>query len=67
MRIVRPSNLTAEPKIHAGCRKKQRGEWRVPRAVKDVARYDQQVLSQLPAVKAPVERHDDREKNNERE
>jgi hypothetical protein len=67
MRTLRPGNLPAEPKIHAGSRKKQRGEWRIPRAVKNVARQDQQVLSQLPAVKAPVERHDNCEKNNKRE
>ena len=62
---LRPSNLTAEPEIHAGCRKKQRGKWRVPGAVKNIARYHQQVFSQLPSVKAPIKRDDNREEDNE--
>ena len=67
MRTLRFGHLAAEPEIHAGCRKEQRSEWRVPGAVKNVARYDQQILSQLPAVKAPVQRDDNREEDNERE
>jgi len=67
MRTLRFGHLAAEPEIHAGCRKEQRSKWRVPGAVKNVARYDQQILSQLPAVKAPVQRDDNREEDNERE
>src|ERR1700747_1693538 len=58
---LRSGNLTAEPEIHAGCRKEQRGKWRVPGAVKNIARYDQQVSSQLPPLKAPVKCDDNRE------
>ena len=65
MRTLRPGNLAAEPEIHAGCRKEQRGKWRVPGAVKNIARYDQQIFSQLPAMKAPIERDDNREEDNE--
>src|SRR5438874_7699278 len=67
MRTLRFGHLAAEPEIHASCRKEQRSKWRVPGAVKNVARYDQQILSQLPAVKAPVQRDDNREEDNERE
>ena len=67
MCTLRLGHLASEPEIHAGCRKEQRGKWRVPGAVKNVARYDQQVFSQLPAMEAPVERDDNRKEDNERE
>src|SRR2546423_5057706 len=67
MRIFRLGNLAAEPEIHAGCRKEQRRKWRIPGAIKNIARYDQQVFSQLPATKTPVESDGDREEDNERE
>ena len=62
---VRLGNLAAKPEIHSGCRKQQRGKWRVPGAVKNIARYDQQVFSKLPPLKAPVKCDDNREEDNE--
>src|ERR1043166_1400444 len=65
MQTLHLGNLAAEPEIHAGCRKEQGGKWRVPGAVKNIARYDQQVFSQLPSLKAPVKRDDNREEDKE--
>src|SRR5437016_8740882 len=41
-------NLSAEPKIHRRRGKEQRGEWRVPRAVKDVARDYEKIFPRVP-------------------
>src|ERR1044072_6438065 len=62
---LRPGNLPAQPEVHAGCRKEQRRKWQVPGAVKNIARYDQQVFSQLPPLKTPVQRDNNREEDNE--
>src|SRR5215475_4546042 len=61
------SHLPPEPEIHRRCGKKQRGERRVPRAVKNVARDDEKVFPELPAAKAPVKRRYDYVKNDEGE
>ena len=60
-------NPSAEPKIHCRRGKEQRSERRVPRAIKNVARHDEQVLPQVPRPDGPVRGHDHREKNNEGE
>src|ERR1051325_2577124 len=67
MRTLRFGNPATKPEIHAGCRKEQRSKWRVPSAVKNVTRYNQQIFSQLPAVKTPIERDDNRKEDNKRE
>ncbi len=60
-------NLPAQPKIHRGSGKKKRGKWGVPRAIKNVARGHQQILPRIPGTDAPVQRHHDREEDNEGE
>ena len=60
-------DLPAEPEIHRRGRKKKRGKRRIPRAVKNVTGNDEQIFSDLPSAKAPVERDDDYEKNDEGE
>ena len=67
VRTFRPGNPATEPEIHARCRKEQRRKWRVPGAIKNIARCDQQVFSQRPATETPVERDDDYEKDDESE
>ena len=64
---LRFSDLATEPEIHRGGREQERGEWRIPRAVKNVTRNDEQVLAKVPTVQAPVEGDDDYEKNDEGE
>ena len=60
-------HLSAEPKIHRRRGKKQRGEWRVPGAVKNVARDYEKVFSRVPRVNTPVRGDDDYKKDDERE
>ena len=60
-------HLPAEPKIHRGGPEQERSEWRVPGAVKNVARGHQQILSRIPGADAPVQRHYDGEEDNEGE
>ena len=67
MSILRLADLAPEPEIHRRRGKEERGEWRVPRAVKDVARDHEQIFSQIPSTQAPVERNDDYEENDEGE
>ena len=64
---LRLGNLATEPKIHRRGREQERGERRIPGAVKNVTRNDEQVFSHLPSAKTPVERDDDYEKNDEGE
>ena len=64
---MRFADLATEPEIHRGGREQERGEWRIPRAVKNVTRDDEQVLAKVPTVQAPVEGDDDYEKNDEGE
>ena len=64
---LRFGNLAAEPEIHRRSREKQRGERRIPRAVKNIAGDDEQIFSQLPAAKTPVEREDNDIKDNKSE
>jgi len=59
--------LPTEPEIHCGGRKQKRGKGRVPGAVKDVARDNEQIFPQLPTAEAPVESDDNYEKDNESE
>jgi hypothetical protein len=59
-------NSPAEPKIHGGRRKKQRGKWRIPRAVKNVACNYQKIFPSVPGTYAPVSSDDDCKKDDER-
>ena len=64
---LRFGDLPAEPEIHRRRCEKERGEGRIPGAVKNVTRHHEQVFSQLPSAQAPVERDDDYKKNDEGE
>ena len=63
--IFRFADLAPEPEVHRGRGEKERSEWRIPRAVKDVTRDHQQIFSRLPRANAPVKRDDDYEEDNE--
>ena len=60
-----PGHLPAEPKIHRGGGKEQRGERRIPRAVENVARDYEKILPRIPGTDAPVRGDDDYKKDNE--
>ena len=59
------ANLPAQPKIHRGGRKEERGKRWVPRTVKNVTCDHEQIFSRGPGMDAPVRGHDDDEKDNE--
>ena len=61
------ANDPAELEIHRGRGKEERGERRIPRAVKNVARDHEQVLARLPGPDAPIRAHHDREEDDERQ
>src|ERR1700745_310707 len=54
-----PAHLPAKPKIHCRCRKEQRRERRIPRAVKNVASDYEKVLPRIPGTYAPIGGDDD--------
>ena len=58
---------SAEPKIHCRCGKEQRGKWRVPRAVKNVACGHEEILPRVPGTHAPIGGDDDYKKDDEGE
>jgi hypothetical protein len=58
---------SAKPKIHRCRGKEQRGKWRVPRAVKNVARDHEEIFPRVPGTHAPVDGDGDRKKDNEGE
>ena len=60
-------NLPAQPKIHRGSGKKERGKRWIPGAIENVARGHQQILPCIPGADAPVQRHYDGEEDNEGE
>ena len=60
-------HLTAKPKIHRGGPEQERSERWVPRAVKSITGYDEQIFPRLPRTNAPVNSDDDYEENDERE
>src|SRR6266496_189284 len=60
-------HLSAEPKIHRRRRKEQYGEWRVPRAVKNVARDYEKIFPRVPRTNTPVGGDDDYKKDDERQ
>ena len=60
-------HLTAKPKIHRGGPEQERSEGRVPSAVKNITRYDEQIFSGLPRTNTPVGSDNDHKENNERE
>ena len=57
-------HLTAKPKIHRGGPEQERSEWRVPRAVKYVARDHEQILARFPGTDRPVRADNDDEKDD---
>jgi hypothetical protein len=60
-------DLPAQPKIHRGGGKKERGKRWIPGAIKNVARGHQEILSRIPGADAPVQRHHDGKEDNEGE
>ena len=67
MLILRFTDLATEPEIHCRSREKEGSQWRIPRAVENVARDYEQIFSELPAANAPVKGDDDYEENDESE
>jgi hypothetical protein len=59
--------LSAKPKIHGRRGKEQCGEWRVPRAVKNVARRYEKIFPRVPGMNTPVGGDNDYEKDDERQ
>ena len=57
----------AEPEIHAGRRKQERGKGRVPRPVENVTRDHEQILPRIPAPYAPIDGDNDYEEDDESE
>jgi len=60
-------NLSSEPKIHRRRGKEQRGEWRVPRTVKNITRDYEEIFPRVPGTYVPIEGDDDRKKDDEGE
>src|SRR5438552_13074184 len=60
-------NSSAEPKIHCRRGKEQRGKWRVPRAIKNVARAHEKILARVPGTHAPVHAYNTCKEDDERE
>jgi len=65
--ILRFADLAAQPEIHGRGGKKERGKWRIPRAVENVTRDDEKIFSQIPTAQAPIESRDDDVENDEGE
>src|SRR5437870_128854 len=61
------ANLTAQPEIHRSGGKKERGERRIPCAIKNVTGDDEDVFAQRPGRDAPVKRDHDHEEDDESE
>src|SRR5712691_7534350 len=61
MSILRFADLTPEPEIHRGGGEKKRGKGRVPCAVKNITRNDEEIFSQRPRRHAPVKSNHDYE------
>src|SRR5260370_32733553 len=61
------ANLTTQPEIHRCGGKKERGEGRIPRAVKNVAGDYEKIFPRRPRTDVPVKRDDDHEENDEGE
>jgi len=61
------ANLTAQPEIHRSGGKKERGERRIPCAIKNVTCDDEDVFAQRPGRDAPVKHDHDHKKDDERE
>jgi hypothetical protein len=60
-------HLSSEPKIHRRRGKEQRGERRVPRTVKNIARDYEEIFPRVPGTYAPVGSDDDCQKDDEGE
>src|SRR6266704_3587405 len=60
-------NSSAEPKIHCRRGKEQRGKWRIPRAIKNIACDHEEIFPRVPGTHAPVHGHDDSKEDDERE
>ena len=61
------AHSTAKPKIHRCGAEQERGERRVPSAIKNVTGYDEQVFPRCPGTNAPVKGDNDHEENDESE
>src|SRR5262245_15306869 len=60
-------HLTAKPKIHRGRPEQEPGERRIPGAIKNITRYDEQIFSGLPRTNAPVGSNNDYKKDDKGE
>ena len=60
-------NLPAQPEIHRGGGKEERGERRIPCAVKNIARGYEQILPRCPGPYRPIKKNDDGKKDEKRE
>ena len=55
----------SQPKIHRGGPEQERCERRIPRAIKNVTGYDEQIFPRLPRTNAPVGSDNYHEENDE--
>ena len=67
MAALGSGHLSAEPKIHRRRGKEQRGEWWVPRAVKNVTRDYEKIFPRVPGTNIPVGDDNDYKKDDERQ
>jgi hypothetical protein len=67
MALFGPGHLSAEPKIHGRRGKEQRGEWRVPCAIKNVARDYEKIFPRIPGMNTPIRGDNDYKKDDERQ
>ena len=65
--IMRFADLASEPEIHRRGGKKERGEWRIPRAIENVTCDDEKIFSKIPTAQVPIEGRDDDVENDEGE
>jgi hypothetical protein len=61
------AELSAKPKIHCRRGEEERRKWRVPRAVKNVARDHEEIFPRVPGTHAPISGDDDYKKDDEGE
>lgn len=61
------SHDPAEVEVHRGGSEKERGKGRIPRAVKNVTRHDEEIFARGPGAQHPIRAHHHREKDDEGE
>ena len=61
------ANLAAEPEIHRGGGEEQRGKRRIPCAIENVTRDNEEILAGVPTVETPIDRGNDDVENDEGE